>query len=89
MAFQKTITLQNNFGENSILSDCYCKVTRVVGNKEQVYATLEIQNKDRNKVYESKSYGFEPSVADNSKNFIAQSYDYIKSLPEYAGAVDC
>lgn len=33
------------------------------------------------------SYSFRPAI--NGENFIAQSYAHLKSMPEFAGAVDC
>jgi len=32
---------------------------------------------------------FTPSVSDGSTNFIQQGYEYLKTLPEFADAVDC
>jgi hypothetical protein len=89
MAIKKTFTLENNFGQPSVLPECYCKITRVVGNKSQIHVNLEIQNSEQNRVYRTDTYGFVPSVDEGAKNFIAQAYDHIKSLPEFAGAADC
>lgn len=89
MALKKTFSMENNFGQTSVLSDCYCKITRVIGDKTQLHVNLEIQNSERNRVYRTDTYGFAPSVEVDAKNFIAQAYDYIKTLPEFAGAVDC
>ena len=38
-------------------------------------------------VFETKRYGFFHDL--NGKNFIAQAYNYLKTLPEFAGATDC
>jgi hypothetical protein len=32
-------------------------------------------------------YSFAPDL--NGKNFIAQAYEHLKTLPEFAGATDC
>lgn len=37
---------------------------------------------------EQKKYTFVPSVEDDSPNFIKQGYEYLKTLSEYADAVD-
>ena len=37
----------------------------------------------------SKQYQIPVSVDANSTNFIAQAYEYLKTLPEFAGATDC
>ena len=36
-----------------------------------------------------KSYKIPVSVETNSKNFIAQIYEHLKTLSEFAGAEDC
>lgn len=38
--------------------------------------------------YESKEYSFTPSVEEGSDNFIRQGYKYLKTLPDFEGAVD-
>ena len=43
----------------------------------------------KEQVIEYKQYTFIPSVADGSANFIQQGYEYLKTLPEFADAVDC
>lgn len=89
MAIKKTITAQNNFGEMSVLPDCYCKVTRLTGDKTAMHFNVEVYNADKNRVYKTETVTFEPSVADGAKNFIAQAYDHLKTLPDYAGGTDC
>ena len=36
----------------------------------------------------TKSFEFTPSVAEGSENTIKQAYEYLKTLPEFADAVD-
>jgi hypothetical protein len=36
-----------------------------------------------------KYYQVPISTNENSKNFIAQAYDYLKTLPEFSNAIDC
>lgn len=38
---------------------------------------------------EQELHEFTPDVTSTGKNFIEQGYDYIKTLPKYAGATDC
>lgn len=89
MAIQISISAENNFGQISNLANCYCKVTRVVGDKDQIHAKMDVMNPERTRVYREETFAFTPSVEAGSKNFIAQAYDYVKSLPEYAGSTDC
>jgi len=89
MAFQISISAENNFGQISTLTNCYCKVTRLMGDKVQMHIKMDVMNEEKNRVYREETFTFEPSVEQGSKNFIAQAYEHIKSLPQYAGAVDC
>jgi hypothetical protein len=89
MALQISISAENNFGQISTLANCYCKVTKLVGDKAQMHIKMDVMNAEKNRVYREETFAFVPSVESDSKNFIAQAYDYIKSLPEYASAVDC
>lgn len=67
--------------------ECYIKVEKVDSSKESAVAAVKYTS-DKNAVL-SKSFKFTPSVADGAKNFIAQAYEHIKTLPEFAGAQDC
>lgn len=89
MALNKTITAQNNFGLDSILDNCYCKVERIVGSKVEMVAMVSFLNNDKNRVFFDKSYVFVPVVGESAKDFIAQAYLHLKTLPEFADAVDC
>jgi hypothetical protein len=63
-----------------------CKISSISGSKTKLIITVshisDVASFDR-------SYGFEPSVADGSPNFIKQAYLYLKTLPEFSGAEDC
>lgn len=89
MAIQINISAENNFGQISTLANCYCKVTKLIGDKVQLHIKMDVMNAEKNRVYREETFAFAPSVEDGAKNFIAQAYDYIKSLPEYASAVNC
>lgn len=70
------------------LNEKYVRVNGISGGKNLLYidvATYENKQADN---YESiKLYSFTPTL--KGENFIAQSYDYLKTLPEFADAVDC
>jgi hypothetical protein len=67
--------------------DFYIKVEQVDSSKEAAIAVVRYTSA-HNAVL-SKTFKFTPSVADGSKNFIAQAYEHLNSLPEFAGAQDC
>ena len=68
----------------------YIKITRIEGNKDliKLKVTLYI-DVGKNEIITEQFYRFKPFVADGSTNFIQQGYEYLKTLPEYADAVDC
>lgn len=87
MALKKSITLQSNFGDDVIFNDTYIKVEKLVGNKNQLgINVLFYKTKDGN-IVDSKNFSFVPNLS--GSNFIAQAYEHLKTLPEFAGATDC
>lgn len=68
-------------------SPLYIKVEKVSGGKESVRANVsysDMQTKDK---MTDKTFDFAPKM--DGSNFIAQAYEHLKSLPEFAGAEDC
>jgi hypothetical protein len=64
----------------------YIKVVSISGNKKQVDANVYF--KGDNQEF-NRQYQIPVSVETGSANFIAQVYAYLKTLPEFDGAVDC
>jgi len=87
MALKNTFTKKNNFGIDTVLQDCYCKVTQVTGNKMMVSASVDVMNADQGATYFSQTFAFAPNM--DSGNFIQQTYEHLKTLPEFADATDC
>ena len=87
MAIKNTFTKKNNFGIDTTLSDCYCKVTQVIGNKMMISASVDVMNSDQTSTYFNQTFAFVPNMS--GKNFIAQTYEHLKTLPEFDGATDC
>jgi len=87
MALEKTISMTNNFGLMSTIENAYIKVTNVTGNKEKINAAIGFCKAQGENAFFSKTIQFVPDLA--GRNFIAQAYDHIKTLPEFDGAVDC
>jgi hypothetical protein len=76
-----------NAGIQRISFSAYIKVVEIYGDKEKLTATVNF--KDENLVQFNKQYDVPMSVNDGSLNFIAQVYNHLKTLPEFANAIDC
>lgn len=90
MALQKNIVLQNEL----LVSNAYIRIDTVSGYKGGLDISI---NTYTSKPTFENGFGyleqvihhFFPSVDDDSPNFIKQGYEYLKTLPEYAEAIDC
>lgn len=87
MALTKQITLVSNFGDSVSFDEAYIKVDSLTGNKEQMRAYVSTYKKENEQIISRKNYSFTPNL--NGKNFIAQAYAHLKTLPEFTGASDC
>jgi len=63
---------------------CYIKVSEISGNKEEIMFNVLFKSSEFSL---HKSYSMIPDL--EGPNFIKQAYLYLKSLPEFEGAVDC
>lgn len=66
------------------IADCYIKVESVIGGKSNVTAQVSFTAPN---LSGAKSYSFAPDMS--GPNFIAQSYNHLKTLPEFENAEDC
>ena len=87
MALEKTVTLVNNFGQDVALQNAYIKVQSISSDKKTTNCYVDIRKTKDGNVFETKRYGFFHEL--NGKNFIAQSYEHLKTLPDFVGATDC
>ena len=87
MALEKPITLRNNFGDDVTFSQAYIKVNQLTVDKHQIIIDLVVHKFRNQQIVDSKNYLFAPDL--DGKNFIAQAYEYLKTLPEFEGAIDC
>lgn len=87
MALKQTISLKNNFDELSVFPDAYIKVVTIAGDKNDMHGFYGVFKDAGSKCIEKVKFQFKPSL--DGENFIKQSYLYLKTLPEFAGAVDC
>lgn len=76
------------------IPEAYIRIDEISGSKELINIRVRIyasQEKHDNKFpwIEEKIISFNPNISDFSPNFIKQGYEYIKSLFEFEGAIDC
>lgn len=98
MALKKSITITGsslvsgqgmvvNTGPSTVTTNpLYIKVEKVSGGKDSVRANvsyIDVETKDK---ITDKTFDFAPKM--DGGNFIAQAYEHLKSLPEFAGAED-
>jgi len=90
MALKKTLSFTpDGFSTPAMLQDAYCKVVQINGDKTKIFFDVVFFNKTDDCVTPAlkKQYEFSPSM--DGRNFIAQAYEHLKTLPEFAGATDC
>jgi len=90
MALRKNVYITpNGYDNEASLTNAYIKVESVNGSKQKLIATVSFLNDKTSPAIkaETKAYVFIPSM--DNKNFIAQAYTYLKTLPEFDDAVDC
>lgn len=67
-----------------VVANCYVKVQSVNGNKDVATAQVSFA---ADKFVGFKQYSFAVNL--DGANFIKQAYEHLKTLDEFAGAVDC
>jgi hypothetical protein len=95
MALKKTFTLTGksqpsgdfwvgSAKEETLTSELYVKVATVASSKDGATAQVTFASDAVNGL---KTYIFTPNM--DGGNIIKQAYEHLKTLPEFAGAVDC
>ena len=87
MALSKNLSLTDNFGETVLISNAYIKVDKLSGNKSGLTVVVCKYKNDKTTFLTKNEYSFTPIL--DGQNFIAQAYNHLKTLPEFAGATDC
>jgi hypothetical protein len=90
MALKKDIQFTpNGFDSAAFLKNAYIKIDTISGNKNtlEINVIIYSEKNDEKLPVQATKYAFAPSL--NDKNFIAQAYEYLKTLPEFANTVDC
>jgi hypothetical protein len=86
MALKKdAVITQDGFEGMLFFRNAYWKINRIDGNKNGMHINVFCYVGD--KLFKQESYHFLPEI--DGENFIKQAYVYLKTLPEFAGAVDC
>lgn len=87
MALKKLQTVNVKLA-GDIQIECYIKVIQVSGDKNNLVAKIAAtKSSGSGEFVWQKEYEFSPNM--DGANFIAQAYNHVKTLPEFAGAVDC
>jgi hypothetical protein len=73
-------------GVQRVSFSAYVKVINVSGDKSQLTANVNFKSDVQQF---TKQYQVPVSVESGSVNFIAQVYEHLKTLEEFAGAEDC
>jgi hypothetical protein len=75
------------FGQEVIIKDSYIRVNSVYWDKHHANTFVDICDKESKATLNNIQYSFDATL--EGKNFVAQVYDYLKTLPEFADAIDC
>ena len=73
-------------GESKVAIAAYIKVFNVWGDKNTLDANVSFTSDE---VQFNKNYTFPISVDNGAPNFIKQTYEYLKTLPEFENSEDC
>jgi hypothetical protein len=88
MALSKSITLLDNFNIEVSITEAYIKIENIYGTKSNLtFALAYKKHKDDIEPFNTEAFEFIPML--EGVNFIAQGYEHLKTLPEFADAIDC
>lgn len=75
-----------NRGNEAISFIAHISITSISGTKNEILVNVNIESASNQF---TKEYKIPVTVEQNSENFIKQAYNYLKTLPEFAGSIDC
>jgi hypothetical protein len=87
MALTQSLTLTNNFEEESFFADSYLRVNKVTAVKGLSTIELGYYKNSGGPLLITRYFTFTLDL--DGPNPIKQAYLHLKSLPEFADAVDC
>jgi activator of HSP90 ATPase len=80
-------SFEKESSEYVTMKNAYHKVESLNGDKNCISFDLAIFEETKKEMAVLKKYSFVPSMG--NENFVKQAYDHLKTLPEFAGAIDC
>jgi len=87
MALQISLSLTDNFQQVIDFADCYVKTSSVLSTKEYSTITYSVYKEKDGVLLQQNVINF--ALDFDGPNPIKQAYLHLKSLPEFADAVDC
>jgi hypothetical protein len=88
MAISTNVKVKLENGIEFVVNAAYLKVQKVTATKDSAVAEVHwFKAKGEQKPIQIWQHGFVPAL--EGDNFIKQAYNHIKTLEEYADAVDC
>lgn len=84
ISIDKTISIS---GKDVQFPSSYVKVTSIQGTKDSIVACFEFRPDAAGVPFAWGAHSFAPAL--DGENFIRQAYLHLKTLPEFANAVDC
>lgn len=94
MALETTIEYKPSaFDTPAKIDNAYCRIAYVAGDKRSMNVRINcFKSKDaadKEPHAHLVAVSFSPDMTEGAKNFVAQAYDHLKTLPEFANAKDC
>lgn len=85
-------TIINTYGTPLVFEKAYYVVTHLSWDKKSnsITAKLDCYNNPQKErtIQASSYYTFDSDVSDPAANFVKQAYEFLKTLPEFEGAID-
>jgi len=69
------------------INNCYVRVSSIGGNKHRIVAVVSYNANSESESFSTSQVDFIPTL--DGINLFAQAYAHLKTLPEFAGAIDC
>ena len=86
MALKQTIAIK--FVDQDVtFTDAYIRVSAFQGDKKNVRSSVDFLTAAEGDLLKREDYSFEHNLL--AGNVLSQTYNYLKTLPEFANAVDC
>jgi hypothetical protein len=87
MALSQTQSFATKYKQDVSIDNCYIKVAVVTATKSTCTALVWFMTSQGGEQLEERPYFFAYDI--NGENPIRQAYLHLKTLPEFANAVDC